>query len=178
MTPDRDVRPATLTARLIAALLDAAAGVWLVGFCVRDAQGRRSPRAMLTVRGGIGVWCVGGWLYTVIFESSRLQATPGKVVVNIQVQSCSGGRVGPIAAGVRNALRLIDLLPASYLVGVAAAVRSPRSQRVGDRAASCVVARHRFHPAARSASLSVVVVPLAVLCIIAARRSAAPPGGA
>lgn len=176
--PTHEPEPASLVARLGAASLDAAAGVWLVASCVRDAEGHPSLRSMLTVRGGIGVWCGGGWLYTVIFESSPLQATPGKVVANIRVAPVTGGRVGVFAAAVRNALRLIDLLPvlpASYVVGGIVALRSPRRQRVGDRAARCMVVRHRFRPAARLACLSVIALPLAALAVISARRAASAP---
>jgi len=167
--------PAPLRGRLGAALLEAASGAGIVAVTGRDAQGRPSLRAMLTLRGGLGLWCVGGWLYTVLLERSRLQSTLGKVVFNARVERVGGGRVSTRAAAVRNALRVVDLLPGAYLTGLACCVNSPRRQRVGDRAASCMVVRHRFSPAARVTSLLALALPVAAVVVLWASPTADPP---
>jgi len=174
--PARGRQPAPLLARLVAASLDGVFGIAVVAVSVRDAQGRPWLGAMLTARGGLARWCGGGWLYTVIFESSALHATLGKVVANVRVEPCGAGRAGVRAAAVRNALRLVDLQPClCYLVGGVAALRSPLRQRVGDRAANCLVARHRFAPAARVACLLVLTLPVAGLVVAYRQRTTAAP---
>jgi len=155
--------------------LDGAFGVAVVAFAVRDAQGRPWVGAMGTARGGLGVWCGVGWLYAVTFECSTLQATPGKVVMNVRVQPVTGERVGVRAAALRNALRLVDLQPClAYWVGAVAALRSPLRQRVGDRVAQTWVAQHRFEPADRIACLLVLTAPVGVLVRSYRRRPRLP----
>ncbi len=152
-------------------------GVALVVLLVRDAQGRPSLRGMLTVRGGLGLWCGGGWLYTVIFERTAvLQATLGKVVMNVRVESLGGGPVRAHHAAVRNALRIVDLQPCLlYLVGAVSARRSPLRQRVGDRATDCVVVRHRFPAAGRVACLVLLMSPVAAATVAVHRYGRARP---
>lgn len=163
--------PAPLRARLVAALLDGAFGIGIVALAVRDEDDRPWLGGMLTARGGLGIWCGVGWLYTVIFESSPVHATFGKVVVNTRVEPVGAGRAGVRAAAVRNALRLVDLQPClGYLVGWVAAMRSPLRQRLGDRAAGCVVVRHRFPPAGRGACLVLLASPVAAVTAAYARR--------
>lgn len=172
----REHRPASLLARLVAALLDGAFGIAVVAFSVRDAQGRPWVGAMLTARGGLGVWCGVGWLYTVVFERSALQATPGKVVLNVRVQPLAGGRMGVWASALRNAFRLIDLQPClAYWVGGVAAMRSPLRQRFGDRVANTVVTRHRFTPVARIICTLVLTVP--VMALVRSYRRRPPLAG-
>jgi uncharacterized RDD family membrane protein YckC len=157
----------------VAALLDGAFGVAVVAFSVSDGEGRRPwLGAMLTARGGLGVWCGVGWLYTLIFERTAcLQATPGKVVMNVRVESVGGDAVRADMAAIRNALRLVDLQPfLSYLVGAAFAVRSPLRQRVGDRMAGTFVARHRFAPGERMACLIALTGPVVALVLAERKR--------
>src|SRR4051794_38032633 len=114
--------PALLVSRVAAALLDGAFGIAVVAYTFSDADGRRPwLGAMLTARGGLGMWCGLGWLYTVLFERTVWwQATLGKVVMNVRVESVAGDSVGVYAAAVRNAFRLADLQPCLlYLVGAA-----------------------------------------------------------
>ena len=167
----RQPRPAPLLLRAVAAVLDGIFGVAVVAFVVRDRRGRPWIGAMGTARGGLGVWCGVGWLYAVLFERSALQATLGKVVVNVRVQPLAGDRVGVRAAALRNALRLVDLQPClTYSVGIIAALGSPSRQRVGDRVARTWVARHRFDPADRAVCLLVLTVPVAALARSYRRR--------
>jgi len=108
-------------------------------------------------------------------ECSTLQATPGKVVMNVWVQPVTGERVGLRAAALRNALRLVDLQPClAYSVGAVAALRSPLRQRVGDRVARTWVAQHRFDPADRIACLLVLTAPVAFLVRSYHRRPRLP----
>jgi len=162
--------PAPLSARLVAALLDGIWGIAVVAYVVRDDEGRPWPRAMLTARGGVGVWCGVGWLYAVLTESSRSQATLGKVVMSVRVEPVGGGRVGRYPAAVRNALRLVDLQPCLlYLVGAHFARRSPL-RRASESAAGTWVVRHRFPLGARIACLLTMTLPVVALVNSVRRR--------
>jgi hypothetical protein len=44
---------------------------------------------------------------------------------------------------VRNILRIVDMLPTGYLVGVITVLISPKNQRLGDLAAGTIVVRER-----------------------------------
>jgi uncharacterized RDD family membrane protein YckC len=156
--------PASLLRRLVAASLDTAFGVAIVALTLEDGPGLR---AAATPR-GLAELCAGGYAYTVIFESS-VQATPGKVIASVRVESLGGGRPTLRASAVRNLLRLADLLPGFYLVGGVAALTSSRRQRLGDRAASCVVVRHSFSPRARRMSAVLVATSVALAVTGSAR---------
>ena len=63
----------------------------------------------------------------------------GKAVVGLQVVRIDGRPLDLASAWLRNILRLVDLLPIPYGIGVLTALRSPLGQRLGDRAAGTVV---------------------------------------
>ena len=104
-----------------------------------------------------GVWlmspndhnCVRGWfifdplclaflaaigLYFVFLEG-WLGATLGKWIMGLRVIGLDGGRAGLWKGTVRNALRLVDGLPACNLLGVILIQRSNDRARFGDRVA-------------------------------------------
>jgi hypothetical protein len=66
--------------------------------------------------------------------------TLGKHLMGIEVRSAQGG--APVAwwqAVVRNALRVVDELPAAYLAGLISILIGPKPQRIGDRLARTMV---------------------------------------
>jgi len=67
-------------------------------------------------------------------------ATPGKMLLGMRVVKLDGSPIGWREAVVRNLLRYIDEI-VIYLVGAISMWASPRRQRLGDRAADCVVVR-------------------------------------
>jgi uncharacterized RDD family membrane protein YckC len=68
--------------------------------------------------------------------------TLGKRLLRIQVMDEQGLRLAFPQIAIRNLLRFVDSLPLFYLVGGAAAVLSPRAQRLGDIAAGTIVVSH------------------------------------
>src|SRR5260221_5935243 len=56
--------------------------------------------------------------YDVLFETKASGRTPGKRVTGLRVVRRGGGPVGFRTSAVRNLLRLVDILPGSYLVGI------------------------------------------------------------
>jgi hypothetical protein len=52
-----------------------------------------------------------------------------------------GSRVGVLDSVIRNLLRIVDILPGNYAVGMLCILLNPRHKRVGDMAAGTVVVR-------------------------------------
>jgi len=87
------------------------------------------------------------WGYHVGFEWRENGQTPGKRLVGLRVVSDRGLRLTLAQAVVRNLFRLIDALPALYLLGGAWAAFERHGRRLGDLAAGTVVVRVRRRPA-------------------------------
>jgi uncharacterized RDD family membrane protein YckC len=80
---------------------------------------------------GLYFVCLEGWL----------GATLGKWVLGLRVIAIDGSRAGLWKSIVRNALRLVDGLPAFNLLGVILIQRSRKRARFGDRIAGTRVIR-------------------------------------
>lgn len=84
---------------------------------------------------------LGPSLYYILFESLWRGQTPGKRIMRLRVLRADG-RPAEFAQIVgRNLLRLIDMLPIYYCVGVVSILLTRHSQRLGDLAAGTVVVR-------------------------------------
>jgi uncharacterized RDD family membrane protein YckC len=83
------------------------------------------------------------WGYFLVFELIWNGQTPGKRIAGIRVLTTRGEPVTLVHALVRNLLRLVDMLPTSYMVGVICILVTRRGQRLGDLAAGTVVVRER-----------------------------------
>ncbi len=81
--------------------------------------------------------------YDVAFEVLNAGRTPGKRLNGLRVVRQNGAPVTFATSAVRNVLRLIDILPGWYLVGIAAILITGRNQRLGDLAAGTLVVRDR-----------------------------------
>jgi uncharacterized RDD family membrane protein YckC len=66
-------------------------------------------------------------------------ATPGKALLRLHVVMLDGGRPSFGAILMRNVLRLVDVLPAFYIVGALVAESTLHEQRVGDIVAGTIV---------------------------------------
>jgi uncharacterized RDD family membrane protein YckC len=79
------------------------------------------------------------WLaYFVLFEGF-FGATPAKEMFGLRVMTLDGRPCGLRRAIGRNLLRIVDWLPAFYLIGALAATFSKLTQRLGDKAAGTIV---------------------------------------
>ena len=83
------------------------------------------------------------WGYNIAFEVLNSGRTPGKALNGIRVVLESGAPEPFAASAVRNVIRIIDILPGTYLVGVVSILVTSRNQRVGDLAAGTLVIRDR-----------------------------------
>lgn len=78
------------------------------------------------------------WLYPVVFEVQRL-ATPGKQRMGLMVVHEDGTPLSWGSSMIRNLLRVVDFLPALYMVGLLSMMLTGRFQRLGDLAAGTLV---------------------------------------
>jgi len=81
--------------------------------------------------------------YGIVLEWRWHGQTLGKRVVGLRVVDAQGLRLQLSQVILRNLLRLVDILPAVYLVGGLACFFSRNCQRLGDLAAGTIVARLR-----------------------------------
>ncbi|HHV56044.1 MAG TPA: RDD family protein [Firmicutes bacterium] len=86
--------------------------------------------------------------YPTLFERLWDGQTPGKRLLGFRVTQLDGTSVPFSATVIRNLLRVVDFLPALYLLGLAVAAFSRHSRRLGDWLAGTIVLReHRIAPA-------------------------------
>jgi uncharacterized RDD family membrane protein YckC len=79
-----------------------------------------------------------GFLYFFLLEGFT-GMTVGKKVLRIKVAKEDGGPCGITSSLIRNLLRIIDVLPFLYIVGMILVTRSSKRQRFGDAVAHTVV---------------------------------------
>jgi hypothetical protein len=80
--------------------------------------------------------------YGILTEWYWRGQTIGKRFMRLRVMDERGLRLHFSQIVIRNLLRVVDILPAFYLVGGTACLVSRRSQRLGDFAANTIVVRH------------------------------------
>jgi uncharacterized RDD family membrane protein YckC len=145
---DVEITLAGLGSRVIAGLLDLTIEVLILTgiLFLEDLTGANSSGFF--VAGFIVVIFLVLFGYFVAFEVFNHGRTPGKSAVGLRVVRTDGGPVTFTASAVRNLLRLIDGWDLLTLIlcpiGVIAVVATRDNQRLGDLAASTVVARERF----------------------------------
>ncbi|MHC4609428.1 MAG: RDD family protein, partial [Planctomycetota bacterium] len=136
------LRYAGLWIRGLALLLD-----WLV-FCAAFFPITRVVKGVWLMRASDHRWTHGHFVFDplclyfllviiayFVFLEGLFGATLGKMVVRIRVVAPDGEPIGMAKSIVRNALRLVDGLPALNLVGIVLILTSPQKARFGDRVA-------------------------------------------
>ena len=83
------------------------------------------------------------FFYDVLFEVLGRGRTPGKRWAGLRVVRSGGRPITLARSSVRNILRIIDILPGFYAVGMTVIFITPRNQRIGDLAAGSHVVRIR-----------------------------------
>jgi uncharacterized RDD family membrane protein YckC len=83
------------------------------------------------------------FFYDVLFEVFGRGRTPGKRASGLRVVGPAGRPITFVRSAVRNLLRLIDILPGFYAVGMTVIFVTPRNQRIGDLTAGTYVVRDR-----------------------------------
>jgi len=87
------------------------------------------------------------WWYTALLEWLWGGQTIGKRIVGLRTLNERGVRIDFVQSVVRNLVRIVDLLPALYLVGGTSALLDGHGRRLGDLAAGTIVVRERKTPA-------------------------------
>jgi len=77
--------------------------------------------------------------YHLAFETMGRRQSPGKRALRLRVVRTDGSEPGNVASLIRNLIRIVDFLPALYLLGIVAVFSTTQNQRLGDLAAGVVV---------------------------------------
>ena len=83
------------------------------------------------------------FFYDVLFEVLGRGRTPGKRWTGLRVVRSGGRPITLARSSVRNILRIVDILPGFYAVGMTVIFITPKNQRIGDLAAGSHVVRIR-----------------------------------
>jgi uncharacterized RDD family membrane protein YckC len=84
------------------------------------------------------------FFYDVLFEVLGGGRTPGKRWTGLRVVRSGGRPITLTRSALRNILRVIDILPGFYAVGMTVIFITARNQRIGDLAAGTHVVRDRY----------------------------------
>jgi uncharacterized RDD family membrane protein YckC len=83
------------------------------------------------------------WGYFALFEAWWNGQTPGKKIFKIRVIQDSGRQITFFESMTRNLIRIVDLIPSIYLVGVICMACNRQHKRLGDLAAGTLVVHER-----------------------------------
>jgi uncharacterized RDD family membrane protein YckC len=97
--------------------------------------------------------------YFIFFETIWSGQTPGKRLLKIRVVQDNGSPVTFFNVLIRNILRIVDVLPFAYAIGIIAILISKKNQRLGDLAAGAVVVRENVAAAPAAIDYEVVEQP-------------------
>jgi uncharacterized RDD family membrane protein YckC len=101
------------------------------------------------------------FFYDVLFEVLGGGRTPGKRWTGLRVVRSGGYPITFVRSALRNVLRIIDILPGFYAVGMTAIFITARNQRLGDLAAGTHVLRDRHGDRQRGEAPAAAYTPLA-----------------
>lgn len=79
------------------------------------------------------------WFYHTLFEMLMRGQTPGKRMMNLRVIRENGSPITWEASILRNFIRMVDMLPGSYLFGLVSLFFTQHFQRIGDLVAATLV---------------------------------------
>jgi uncharacterized RDD family membrane protein YckC len=83
------------------------------------------------------------WGYYSLFEAFWNGQTPGKRLLKIRVIKDSGRQITLFEALARNLIRVVDMLPSFYLIGVITMLCNREQKRLGDLVAGTIVVHER-----------------------------------
>jgi uncharacterized RDD family membrane protein YckC len=124
----------------------------VIGFALIVSAAEKIPGAGGAVSNTGAKWLVAGtvlfyfllyWGYYSLFEAFWNGQTPGKRLLKIRVIKDSGRQITLFEALARNLIRIIDMLPSFYLVGVIAMLCNREQKRLGDLVAGTIVVHER-----------------------------------
>jgi uncharacterized RDD family membrane protein YckC len=83
------------------------------------------------------------WGYYIFFELVWNGQSPGKRIVRLRVVRQGGRPITFVASAIRNLIRIVDLLPFLYVLGLLTMFIDRRARRLGDLAAGTLVVKER-----------------------------------
>jgi uncharacterized RDD family membrane protein YckC len=116
-------------------LLLGCAWLLLASYAMKLTLDARSQDALLSLLPAAVLY----FLYHPILEVIMRGKTPGKRIAGIRVASRSGGTPSTAALLIRNLFRLIDSLPALYVIGLISCFVTANRVRIGDMAAGTLL---------------------------------------
>lgn len=116
-------------------LLLGCAWLLLSSFILKLSLNARSQDALLSLLPAAVIY----FLYHPIVEVAMRGRTPGKRMAGVVVVSRSGGTPGTSALLIRNIFRIIDSLPALYVIGFVSCFVTANRVRIGDLAAGTLL---------------------------------------
>jgi uncharacterized RDD family membrane protein YckC len=111
------------------------------------------------------------WFYHVLFEMLMRGQSPGKRIMKLVVVRENGSPVTWESSILRNFLRVVDLLPGTYLFGLIAALTTKRFQRIGDLVAGTVVVHRESLSNGQAALAAGVPQPLTMALNLQEQRA-------
>ena len=131
--------------RVLAALIDyliifVALSVF---YCIALSSIRPSDNGGLTAALTILVLFAIFMFYHLLFELAWNGQTPGKRILKLRVVQANGMPVTANGVVIRNLVRLFDMLPALYGIGLTSMFVTRHTQRLGDLAARTIVIHER-----------------------------------
>jgi uncharacterized RDD family membrane protein YckC len=116
-------------------LLLAAAWLLIVYYVFNVALTLKSQNGLLAVLPAAIIY----FLYHPILEIAMQGQTPGKRMAGVRIAQRDGGPPSVAALLIRNVFRLVDSLPATYLIGLTACFFTAHRVRIGDMAAGTLL---------------------------------------
>jgi uncharacterized RDD family membrane protein YckC len=131
--------------RVMAAMIDYLIifAVLTVFFCMASDSIRTADDLGLTTAITILILFAVFTFYHLAFELAWNGQTPGKRALKLRVVQASGMPVTVNGVLIRNLVRLFDMLPALYGIGLISMFVTTRTQRLGDLAARTIVIHER-----------------------------------
>ena len=164
--------------RGVAVALDSIVVSWAMFavLLVVPVSSKLAQAALLVVALGF----VAHYVYFLLVEGVFQSVTPGKRIAGLLVLSATGQPANRAQLAVRNALRIVDMLPLMYFIGLISAASDSLGRRLGDRLARTVVAKKKgrgiaLKPAVLLVLSVLLLQPLAVGVLIAVGILMNPP---
>lgn len=130
--------------------IGAAIDKWIQSIMRAAVQGAKAAKANPNSAGHVGGLVIAVLLltefalemgYFIFWEMATGGRSPGKLVVGLRVVRRNGLPIDLRSSTIRNLMRIVDMLPAEYLIGLITILVSSSGERLGDHVAGTVVLR-------------------------------------
>jgi len=113
----------------------------IVGHVFPDAKASKAPTSytLTAVLPALAIYL----LYHPVLELAMRGRTPGKRIAGVRLVTTSGATPSTGAILIRNLFRLVNALPAFYIVGLICTLVTAKRVRIGDLAAGTILVHDR-----------------------------------